>query len=77
MSAALDKDGRAADELLLAKLHAVETCPTAQVRAEFGMSNSAVQGLKVRFRTEAKLAECLCEKPENKDGGMPDLWWQT
>lgn len=66
---------RARDEALLDMLHVQATEGTAVARARFGMTNSQVQG---KLHTTVRASDaipCLCDKPENRDGGMPPRWW--
>lgn len=66
---------RARDEELLHMLHVQATEGTAAARAQFGMTNSQVQG-KLHSTVRASDAiPCLCKKPENRDGGMSPRWW--
>lgn len=42
-----------------------------------GQSKAAVSGAVRRVRIDLESAgECLCSKPENKDGGLPRRWWK-
>lgn len=45
-----------------------------QIRERTGFSNGAVQGYRLRFLKNA--APCLCQKPENRDGGLKRGWWR-
>ena len=36
----------------------------------------SVTGALDRIRKETDHIPCYCEKPENKDGGMPAGWWR-
>lgn len=66
---------REKDELQLKVLHLkLNTSHDARdIRKASGMTNGAIQGLMRRIRSAH--APCECEKPENKDGGMPVCWW--
>lgn len=44
-----------------------------EIRQRFDLSNSALSGIMNRYRQS--FLPCACEKPENRDGGMPDRWW--
>lgn len=40
------------------------------------MTKNAAIGLLYRIRIESALVPDFCEKPENRDGGMPRNWWK-
>lgn len=70
---------RAKDERDLEMLHLLDVARKGPdfVGARFGVTRGQIAGLRNRTtgskaRTEHR---CLCEKPENKDGGMPARWW--
>lgn len=49
----------------------------ADLRERFGMSNGSIQGLVLRcLKTPDREHRCACQKPENKNGGMPRGWWR-
>lgn len=71
--------GRAKDERDLEILHLLDiegVGPTAVI-GRFGVTKGQIAGIRNRATGEKARAEhrCLCEKPENKDGGMPARWW--
>lgn len=68
---------RMQDERDLMALHMVgnEKLSCAQAGKELGLSKNAVIGVRWRVNVSDKSDVCL--KPENKDGGMPELWWQA
>jgi hypothetical protein len=37
----------------------------------------AAVGQAHRVLKEADAVECLCQKPNNKNGGMPTRWWAS
>ena len=43
------------------------------LRKKFGLTNSALSGIMNRYRQSEE--PCACVRPENKDGGMQDRWW--
>lgn len=45
------------------------------IRRRYGLTNSALSGIMNRYRHSDE--PCACEKPENRDGGMPDRWWSA
>ncbi|OWU80445.1 hypothetical protein [Phaeobacter sp. 22II1-1F12B] len=47
---------------------------TTQLRKDMALTNSSIQGMMKRYRDSD--LPCLCEKPENQNGGMPDRWWE-
>jgi hypothetical protein len=65
------------DERTLAILEVIETQGTAAARDRFGLSNSAVQGMRGRMLSPKAIGPCACAKPEDRDGGMPAGWWRS
>lgn len=67
------------DEMCLRALHAVdvEGVSRAVVARRMGVSRSAVIGILHRINAETDAVLEKCKKPENRDGGMPDKWWQA
>jgi len=67
---------RARDNRDLMALHLVESeqfsCTDAGKK--LGITKSAVIGMRWRVNTQE--VNDLCVKPENQDGGMPNLWWR-
>lgn len=68
---------RADDERLLAILDVMHgsKLAAAAIRARFGLTNGQLQGIRLRDRMS--VLPCACKKPENRDGGMPALWWSS
>lgn len=64
------------DEMILSALHLrdQEGLSAEQIGGRFGASRSAVCGVFKRI-ADAELP-CECERPENRDGGMPAGWWR-
>jgi len=67
---------RADDERVLHILHVLEVQGAGVARARFGLTNSAVQGMRHRFLRRDAVGGCACDRPENRDGGMPADWWR-
>lgn len=65
------------DETFLKILHRIDVLGMKyrEAGAPFGKSRSAVSGMMHHLRQQQVMA-CECEKPENKDGGMPTRWWR-
>jgi hypothetical protein len=57
-------------------LQVIEVAGTGAAMAGFGLSNSAVQGMRGRMLSPKAVGPCACTKPENRDGGMPAGWWR-
>lgn len=70
-----DRFTRADDERVLEILFSADVHGNAATRARFGMTNSAVQGLRGRTVRAAEAIPCACRLPENRDGGMAPRWW--
>ncbi|MDG3089202.1 hypothetical protein P7F88_25400 [Vibrio hannami] len=66
------------DEMLLEAMHLTdnEGLTTAQAGEAIGVSKNTIIGVRNRINAEIALNPCLCRKPENIDGGMPERWWQ-
>ena len=67
---------READELALNILHlrATTDLGTVAIAQRVGRTRGSVLGIEKRIR-DAGSAPCACQRPENKDGGMPAKWW--
>lgn len=72
----VNKD-RQRDEQILMAMHLVENRGYTMREAGevLGMTKNAVIGALGRVRTESTGIYCHARKPENQNGGMPDLWW--
>lgn len=68
---------RARDEQLLMLLHLreVDGLTFGQISMKMGITRDAALGAYRRIAL-AYDDWCECDKPENKDGGMPPLWWK-
>lgn len=65
---------RARDERLLLILHLRDAGWTSrQIADHVGMTSSGVRGIVSNVLRAG--AACACLKPENRDGGMPTMWW--
>lgn len=64
------------DETVLKILHRIDVLGIkyGEAGAPFGKSRSAVSGMIHHLRRQ-EVTACACEKPENRDGGMPTRWW--
>jgi hypothetical protein len=40
-------------------------------------TKGAVIGMRSRINAETRAIPDLCDKPENRDGGMPSGWWRA
>jgi hypothetical protein len=65
----------------LALLNALDLCDhdgwtIASVAKDLGLSKNQMIGKLHRVRITKNTHSCLCEKPENMDGGMPRRWWE-
>lgn len=65
------------DVVLLDMLHRHENLgdSAATVGARHGINKNMVLGMFFRVRKAHEAIQCACRKPENRDGGMPALWW--
>lgn len=68
---------REEDILCLNILHLTENegLSARQAAEKLGTTKSAVLGFVNRVRNAQE--PCECTKPENKDGGMPERWWDV
>jgi hypothetical protein len=75
---AVDAAERQRDEQLVMLMHLRENdgLTFGQIAPKLGMTRDAALGAYRRLRF-AYESWCECDKPENKDGGMPPLWWRT
>ncbi len=80
---------RADDEGLLHLLDLRDECGLtfAEIAERAGRTRSSIAGAFKRFRdgdtkfvqqcADRGLPYCACQKPENRDGGMPMRWWKA
>lgn len=68
--------GRKRDEIDLMALHLVDGEHLSALKAgrKVGLTKGTVIGM--RWRVNKTQVIDVCEKPENQDGGMPELWWK-
>jgi len=68
---------RADDGRILMALHLVDVDGLTNQKAgeAVGMTKNAVIGIRNRIKNECNAIYCACQKAENKDGGMPPMWW--
>lgn len=52
-----------------------QVAPHIPTRAGTPMSPRGIMGMINRVRRAAAMHPCLCRRPENRDGGMPERWW--
>ena len=64
------------DILRALDMHEGQGLTAAEAGRRMGVSRSAVLGVIHRINKDADRVPCLCQKPENRDGGMPARWWQ-
>lgn len=71
-------ENRRGDLQMLQMLHLleVERIGPDAVAERFGLTRGAIAGLRHRTSGAARKAPCACKKAENRDGGMPALWWK-
>lgn len=62
-------------DLLMLHLLENEGYSAAELAPRFGTSRAAIEGFRNRTSTFVRRMGCACEKPENRDGGMPERWW--
>lgn len=67
---------RAQDEqqLKMLDLRDAEHLTCKEIGLRFGKSKGSVLGML--YRIDKAELPCLCQKPENQDGGMPRGWWR-
>jgi hypothetical protein len=63
------------DILRALDMHERQGLTAAGVGRRMGRSRSAVLGMIHRINKDADRVACTCKRPENRDGGMPALWW--
>jgi len=70
-------DSRARDELILTALHLIEVEGWTNEKAgsHIGMTKNAIIGVRNRINNECNAVQDFCREPENKNGGMPPMWW--
>lgn len=61
-------------DLTILDLYDGEPMAAHDVAVKMGTTKNAVIGLRNRIMKTHNAIECLCEKPENKDGGMKRGW---
>lgn len=68
---------RQRDEQLAMVMHLRENdgLTFGQIAPRVNMTRDACIGAYHRLRNSYE-TWCECDKPENKDGGMPPLWWR-
>lgn len=52
-----------------------ETAQLLSTAHDRPFTRMSVTGAIDRIRKETNAVPCFCEKPENRDGGMPANWW--
>lgn len=62
--------------LTMLDLRDYEHFTAAQIGHRVARTRMSVIGAMHRVKADDSKQECLCVKPENKDGGMPRKWWR-
>lgn len=65
----------AALDLQDAGMSRAETARLLSMAHDRPFTRMSVTGALDRIRKETDAISCLCERPENRDGGMPADWW--
>ncbi|MBW4986058.1 hypothetical protein KZZ07_26380 [Mameliella sp. CS4] len=68
---------RADDERVLSILDVISHESVKAARERFGLTHSAVQGMRTRFLNPKYQPEDRCRRKKNQDGGMPRHWWAS
>ena len=66
----------AALDLADAGMSRAETARLLSMGYDRPFTRMSVTGALHRIKTETDAVPCMCERPENRDGGMPDGWWR-
>ncbi len=76
----MPRDGHSwtdAEMLLALDMFDNEGLSARAIAANFGVTRNAVIGKLAQIRKDDALVRDAARKPENRDGGMPRLWWMN